>query len=30
VAIEKRPNHRSTQVMEKVRTLLGSPSCHPF
>ena len=30
VAVEKRSNHRSTQVMEKVMTLLGSPSCHPF
>jgi hypothetical protein len=30
VAVKKRPSHRSTQFMEKVMTLLGSPSCHPF
>lgn len=30
VAVKKRPSHRSTQFMEKVMTLLGSPSCHPL
>ena len=30
VAVKKRSNHRSTQAMERVRTLLGSPSYHPL